>query len=50
MALEAWIDKDTFRILQAYLVGRITPDEQEGITRTLRLSGLNQPVAIEPPQ
>ena len=43
------IDKTHLYLMQARLGGRITPTEEDGITRTITLSQFNEPMDIMPP-
>ena len=47
---EIWIGKEDFLVRKLTLDGRITRNEEDGITRTFLLSAFDQPVTIEAPQ
>ena len=48
--VELKIGVNSLRLLEAIVTGRVTPNEREGVVRTIRLSNFNEPVTIEPPQ
>ncbi|MEE9247196.1 MAG: LppX_LprAFG lipoprotein [Dehalococcoidia bacterium] len=49
LGAEIWIGKEDFLIRKLVLDGRITQDEKESITRTILVSGFDEPVTIEAP-
>ena len=49
LGAEIWIGKEDFLIRKLVLEGRITQDEKENITRTILVSGFDEPVTIDAP-
>ncbi|MBI2855892.1 MAG: LppX_LprAFG lipoprotein [Chloroflexi bacterium] len=47
---EVWVGADDGYLRQVIFRGKVTQDEAEGITRTIRLSGFNAPVEIAAPK
>ena len=50
VSIEAVIRVEDLRLTRATLSGLITPNEEEGLVRTIRLSNFDEPVEIVPPQ
>ena len=49
LEIEVLIDAETHELLRAFLDGRLTVDEPEGVSRTLQFSDFGATFEIEPP-